>query len=56
MFTIAIKPRMERYTYDQDRIDNCYHRRLDTARQRRSFCDYNALLRQRDPWTAMPTI
>ncbi len=56
MFTVAIKPFMDRHSYDQDRVDNCCHHLLDTKGNARSFCEYNAILRQRDPWTAFPTI
>ena len=55
-FTIAIKPFMDRYTYDQDRIANCCHHITDTSGQLVSFCEYNALLRREDPWQAMPTL
>jgi len=56
MFTVAIKPFMDRHSYDQDRVDNCCHHLLDTKGNPRSFCEYNAVLRQNDPWTSMPTI
>lgn len=56
MFTVAIKPFMDRHSYDQDRVDNCCHHLLDTKGNPRSFCEYNAILRQTDPWTAMPTL
>jgi uncharacterized radical SAM superfamily Fe-S cluster-containing enzyme len=56
MFTIAIKPFMDRHSYDQDRVDNCCHHLLDTKGEPRSFCEYNALLRPSDPWTDFPPI
>lgn len=56
MFTIAIKPFMDRHSYDQDRVDNCCHHLLDTKGQPRSFCEYNAIQRSRDPWTELPLI
>jgi uncharacterized radical SAM superfamily Fe-S cluster-containing enzyme len=45
MFTIAIKPFMDRHSYDQDRVDNCCHHLLDTKGNPRSFCEFNAILR-----------
>jgi uncharacterized radical SAM superfamily Fe-S cluster-containing enzyme len=56
MFTVAIKPFMDRHSYDQDRIDHCCHHLLDTNGVARSFCEYNALLRPKDPWTRFPTV
>jgi 7,8-dihydro-6-hydroxymethylpterin dimethyltransferase len=56
MFTVAIKPFMDRHSYDQDRVDNCCHHLLDTKGNPRSFCEYNAILRQQDPWTALPRL
>jgi 7,8-dihydro-6-hydroxymethylpterin dimethyltransferase len=56
MFSIAIKPFMDRYTYDQDRIASCCHHITDTHGQLRSFCEYNALERKNDPWSRFPTI
>ncbi len=55
MFSIAIKPFMDRYTYDQDRIANCCHHTTDTRGNLVSFCEYNALGRQEDPWDRLPT-
>ena len=56
MFTIAIKPFMDRHSYDQDRVDNCCHHILDTKGNPRSFCEYNAVLRQGDPWGEFPRV
>lgn len=56
VFTVAIKPFMDRHSYDQDRIDNCCHHLLDTKGMPRSFCEYNAILRQKDPWSEMPAL
>ena len=56
MFSIAIKPFMDRYSYDQDRIANCCHHITDTHGGLRSFCEYNAIGRRGDPWTRFPTI
>ena len=55
MFSIAIKPFMDRYSYDQDRIANCCHHITDTNGGLRSFCEYNAIGRRADPWTRFPT-
>jgi len=55
MFSIAIKPFMDAHSYDQDRIDNCCHHITDTRGELRSFCEYNAIGRQHDPWTRLPT-
>jgi uncharacterized radical SAM superfamily Fe-S cluster-containing enzyme len=55
MFSIAIKPFMDRHTYDQDRIANCCHHITDTRGALRSFCEYNALDRRSDPWSRFPT-
>ncbi|MBX7149190.1 radical SAM protein [bacterium] len=56
IFTLAIKPFMDRYTYDLDRISNCCHHTLDTKGKLVSFCEYNALHRPQDPWTHLDTI
>ncbi|MFO0550458.1 MAG: radical SAM protein [Polyangiaceae bacterium] len=56
MFTVAIKPFMDRHSYDQDRVDHCCHHILDTKGAPLSFCEYNAVLRQRDPWTELPKL
>ena len=54
MFSIAVKPFMDRHTYDQDRIANCCHHITTRRGELRSFCEYNALERRRDPWDALP--
>jgi uncharacterized radical SAM superfamily Fe-S cluster-containing enzyme len=56
VFAIAIKPFMDRFNYDQDRISNCCHHLLDTKGNAVSFCEYNARVRQRDPWDAFPLL
>jgi len=56
IFTIAIKPFMDRHTYDQDRIANCCHHLMDQSGNATSFCEYNALLRTRDSWEAWPEL
>ncbi len=56
VFGIAIKPFMDRFSYDQDRIANCCHHMLDTQGQLVSFCEYNARLRPGDSWAAFPKL
>jgi uncharacterized radical SAM superfamily Fe-S cluster-containing enzyme len=56
IFTIAIKPFMDRFNYDQDRIANCCHHLMDTQGRAVSFCEYNALVRPRDSWEQFPTL
>jgi uncharacterized radical SAM superfamily Fe-S cluster-containing enzyme len=56
IFTIAIKPFMDRFNYDQDRIANCCHHLLDTSGRAVSFCEYNAIVRPLDPWTRFPRL
>jgi 7,8-dihydro-6-hydroxymethylpterin dimethyltransferase len=56
VFTIAIKPFMDRFSYDQDRIANCCHHLMDTAGRPVSFCEYNALVRPRDSWARLPML
>jgi uncharacterized radical SAM superfamily Fe-S cluster-containing enzyme len=54
IFGIAIKPFMDRFTYDQDRISNCCHHLMDTQGRPVSFCEYNALVRPKDWWDLFP--
>jgi uncharacterized radical SAM superfamily Fe-S cluster-containing enzyme len=56
VFGIAIKPFMDVYTYDQDRVSACCHHILDTKGQLKSFCEYNVLERESDDWSAFKTI
>jgi hypothetical protein len=56
VFGIAIKPFMDRFSYDQDRVSNCCHHILDTAGNPVSFCEYNARLRHTDSWQHFPSI
>jgi hypothetical protein len=56
VFGIAIKPFMDRFNYDQDRISACCHHMLDTQGHPVSFCEYNALIRPSDSWELLPTI
>ena len=56
VFGIVIKPFMDRYTYDQDRISACCHHVLDTAGRLESFCEYNARHRSGDSWEMFPRL
>jgi uncharacterized radical SAM superfamily Fe-S cluster-containing enzyme len=56
VFGIVIKPFMDRFNYDQDRISNCCHHILDTHGNLISFCEYNARLRARDDWSRFARI
>ncbi|MDX1379949.1 MAG: radical SAM protein [Xanthomonadales bacterium] len=47
LLTISIKPFMDAWTYDQDRIDQCCVHILDPEGQPVSFCEYNAIHRPR---------
>jgi uncharacterized radical SAM superfamily Fe-S cluster-containing enzyme len=56
VFAIAIKPFMDRFNYDLDRVSACCHHLLDTHGSPVSFCEYNARVRQRDSWDAFPAL
>ena len=56
VFGIAIKPFMDRYTYDQDRVSACCHHILDTRGRLASFCEYNARHRAHDSWDSRPRL
>jgi hypothetical protein len=45
--TISIKPFMDAWSYDQDRIDACCVHILDPEGNPVSFCEYNAVNRPR---------
>lgn len=45
LLTISIKPFMDAYTYDQDRIDQCCVHILDKEGNPVSFCEFNAINR-----------
>jgi len=53
---IAIKPFMDRFNYDQDRVSACCHQLLNTDGNAVSFCEYNARLRPHDPWEKFPNL
>ena len=56
VFGIAIKPFMDRFNYDQDRVSACCHHILDTHGNAVSFCEYNARLRAGDGWERLPVL
>jgi uncharacterized radical SAM superfamily Fe-S cluster-containing enzyme len=56
VFGIVVKPFMDRYTYDQDRVSACCHHVLDTLGRLESFCEYNARHRVADSWQALPQL
>ena len=56
VFGIAIKPFMDRHSYDQDRASACCHHMLNTSGNLVSFCEYNARLRATDSWARFPEI
>ncbi|KGQ18783.1 MoaA/NifB/PqqE family protein [Lysobacter dokdonensis DS-58] len=56
VFGIAIKPFMDRFSYDQDRVSACCHHILDTHGNAVSFCEYNARLRHADSWSRFPVL
>ncbi len=45
LFAIGIKPFMDAYSYDQDRIDKCCVHIISTEGKPVSFCEYNAINR-----------
>ena len=45
LFVIGIKPFMDAWTYDQDRIDKCCVHIISAEGTPVSFCEYNALWR-----------
>lgn len=47
VLTISIKPFMDAWTYDQDRIDQCCVHILDREGNPVSFCEFNAINRPR---------
>jgi uncharacterized radical SAM superfamily Fe-S cluster-containing enzyme len=56
VFGIAIKPFMDRHSYDHDRVSACCHHILDTHGNAVSFCEYNARLRAGDSWAKFPKL
>lgn len=56
IFSVAIKPFMDRFNYDQDRVSACCHHTMDTRGNLVSFCEYNALRRPGDGWERFPVM
>ncbi|HET9472880.1 MAG TPA: radical SAM protein [Steroidobacteraceae bacterium] len=56
VFGIVVKPFMDRYNYDQDRVSACCHHVLDTQGRLESFCEYNARHRAADSWQSLPRL
>lgn len=56
VFGIVIKPFMDRFTYDQDRVSACCHHVMDTHGRLESFCEYNARHRAQDSWSHLPQL
>jgi uncharacterized radical SAM superfamily Fe-S cluster-containing enzyme len=56
VFGIVVKPFMDRYSYDQDRVSACCHHVLDTSGRLESFCEYNARHRAADSWADLPQL
>lgn len=56
VFAVAIKPFMDRFNYDLDRVTACCHHLMDTRGRLVSFCEYNARMRPLDPWTRFPPL
>ena len=56
VFGVVIKPFMDRFTYDQDRVSACCHHVLDTHGRLESFCEYNARHRAQDSWAHQPRL
>ena len=52
VFGVAIKPFMDRYNFDYDRVANCCHHILNTRGELVSFCEYNTRLREADAWSS----
>lgn len=56
IFGVAIKPFMDQYNYDMDRVSNCCHHILNTKGELVSFCEYNNQIRAKDSWNKFPNI
>src|SRR5260221_504482 len=54
VFGIAIKPFMDRFSHDPDRVSACCHHIVDTDGNLASFCEYNARKRAADSWQHPP--
>lgn len=56
VFGIVIKPFMDQFNYDQDRISACCHHTLNNDGQLISFCEYNVRYREQDSWENFDSI
>jgi 7,8-dihydro-6-hydroxymethylpterin dimethyltransferase len=56
VFGIVIKPFMDHYNYDQDRISACCHHTLNNDGKLISFCEYNVRYRALDNWDKFEVI
>ncbi len=56
VFGVAIKPFMDQYNYDLDRVSHCCHHIMTTDGKLLSFCEYNTRLRMNDSWQDKPKI
>lgn len=56
VFGIVIKPFMDQFNYDQDRISACCHHTLNNDGQLISFCEYNVRYRNEDSWDKFDSI
>lgn len=56
VFGVVVKPFMDIYTYDQDRVSSCCHHILDNRGSLLSFCEYNTLHRVNDSWHGFPKL
>ncbi len=56
VFGIVIKPFMDQFNYDQDRVSACCHHTLNNDGQLISFCEYNVRYREQDSWEKFDSI
>ena len=56
VFGIVIKPFMDQFNYDQDRISACCHHTLNNDGQLISFCEYNVRYRDQGSWDKFDSI
>lgn len=56
VFGIVIKPFMDQFNYDQDRVSACCHHTLNNDGQLISFCEYNVRYREQDNWNKFDSI
>ena len=56
VFGIVIKPFMDQFNYDQDRVSACCHHTLNNDGQLISFCEYNVRYREQDNWNKFDSL